>query len=95
MRHFYGSLEQKGWDIEFSQDWTDLLHGCNWYDVTIVHLSGEYSPYQGSCEANVGLLGFHVRFYWKFREDTEMDHALDAAVESVFREGASRPAPEE
>ena len=35
-----------------------LMGGANWYDITLIVIEGEYSPYKGSVEITIGLLGF-------------------------------------
>lgn len=48
-------------DIDIYEQWSGLfsLTG-NWYDFTFIGLSVEYSPYKGSCELEVSLLGVRV-----------------------------------
>ena len=46
-------------NLAFYSQWKDLLGKNNWYDFTVFNLSGEYSPYAGSAEFNIGVLGLN------------------------------------
>lgn len=49
------------WFFDFGQQWTSLFsRTCNWYDLTLIKIEGEYAPYTGRWELALGLLGFNL-----------------------------------
>lgn len=51
---------ERGWSVDFYQQWTQFFGRCNWYEFEIVQLSFELSPYKNSREFSIFLFGFGV-----------------------------------
>ena len=71
--------------INVWQDWTDFFGKCNWYDFTLVNVSGEIAPYSGTIELVLGLVGFNLRVAYiynvKSPVTTEIDRIIDEMEE--------------
>lgn len=52
------AVTRQRWQFDFHNQWIDLFGKMNWYDFTVINLSGEYADYSDSVEVQVGLLGF-------------------------------------
>ena len=73
-----------GWFVYADQQWTDLFGDCNWYDMTLVHLGGEWSRHMGRWEVEVGLLGFNLRITYVY-DDAPIRKLLDMREEYIAR----------
>ena len=51
-------IKRQRFSVDGYSQWKDLTGGGNWYDITLIVIEGEYSPYKGSAEITIGLLGF-------------------------------------
>ena len=55
-------IKRQRFSVDFYSQWKDLRRGVNWYDITLIVVEGEYSPYKGSADVTIGLLGFVATF---------------------------------
>ena len=53
--------EGKRWFFDFYEQWSGFFPPRNWVDFTFIHFAAEYSPYKGSCDVELALLGFQIR----------------------------------
>ena len=51
-------IKRQRFGVDFYSQWKDITGGLNWYDLTLIVIEGEYSPYKSSAEFTIGLLGF-------------------------------------
>lgn len=60
--------------FSFWSDWSAVLNPRrhNWIDFTFISFQIEHSPYKGSSEVTIAILGLHVCFTYVWNE-----HALD------------------
>lgn len=65
-----------GWFVDANQQWTDLFGSCNWYDLTLLHLGGEWNRHLGRWELTVGLLGFNLRVEYVY-DDAPIRRLMD------------------
>jgi hypothetical protein len=85
------AIERKRWQINFSNQWKALFskNKFNWYDFTIINISGEYTTYANSFEVNLGILGFNI--YIVYRRDFEFIDELDARAQIIDMFGKLHP----
>jgi hypothetical protein len=73
-------MKTKGWFFSFWEQWSAIFsRRCNWYDFTLIKIQGEYAPYSGRYELELGFLGFHVCIQYVY-DDTfnkEMQQLAD------------------
>lgn len=50
----------KRWFFDFYEQWSGFFPPRQWVDFTVFDLNGEYSPYKGSCELSLAILGMRV-----------------------------------
>ena len=65
--------EGKHWFFDFYQQWSGIFRPGNWVDFTLIDIQGEWSPYKGSCEFSVGLLGFYFRVTYVFNSAADRE----------------------
>lgn len=55
---------------DFYNQWPGLFDSTsNWYDFTLIKVEAEYSPYKGSVELVLGLLGFILIITYTYNFD--------------------------
>jgi hypothetical protein len=59
-------IKRQRFSVDVYNQWKDLTGGINWYDFTLIDISGEYSPYKGSAEITIGLIGFVATFVYTY-----------------------------
>ena len=59
-------IKRQRFSVDGYNQWKDFGRGINWYDLTLIVIGGEYSPYKGSVEVTVGLLGFVATFTYTY-----------------------------
>ncbi len=75
--------KRTGWSFSFYQQWSGLIGRCNWYDITLIHVGGEFAPYTNRWEIELGLLGFNVNIQYVYARCKDLDDALDEFERSV------------
>jgi hypothetical protein len=65
--HGTNNSKTRGWFVDWYNQWPGLFSDSNWYDFTVVHLTGEYAPYKSCVEVQIGLLGFCVTITYVYR----------------------------
>jgi hypothetical protein len=93
-----GSSEKRsGWFFSFWQQWSSLIGRCNWYDFTLIQVSGEFAPYTDRWEFELGLLGFHMNIQYVYKEmppvgdllrEIEAEYAKADNIKPASGEGA-------
>ena len=73
--------EPRRFYVDFYSQWGG---GGNWYDFTLIDISGEYSPYKGSCELELGLLGLCFTFTYVY--DQTFTKKMKAMVDEIKKE---------
>lgn len=68
--------------IQFQQDWSQLLGGCNWYTFRFADIQFEWDKILGGVEATIVLLGLGFRWRWNFTE-TELTESLAKTIEDI------------
>jgi hypothetical protein len=63
----------------FYQQWSGLIGSHNWYDFTLVHVTGEFDPSTGRWECELGLLGLNLTLTYVY--DHTFNDYMDAQVE--------------
>jgi hypothetical protein len=67
--------ERKRFYAEFYNQWSGIFGRNNWYDFTLIYFGVEHSPYKGSSEVSLGLLGFTLTmtyvYDFQFTDDME------------------------
>lgn len=58
------------WSLEFYEDWTQLLGGCNWYTFRLAQMEFEKDKISGVYEFTFFLFGFGFIVSYCY-EDTE------------------------
>lgn len=75
----------KAWYFTWYQQWSSLFsRGCNWYDFTLLKVQGEYAPYSGRWELELGLLGVNLVITWVY--DDRFNREIVALAESIEAE---------
>ena len=72
----------KRWFFDFWEQWSGIFRPGNWVDFTLIDITGEWSPYKGSCEFSAGLLGFHLRITYVYDNAADRE-ALRMAEEML------------
>ncbi len=76
------------WRLPWGKRW-------NWYDFTVIHLEVEHSPYKGSNEASVGLLGLNLRVtVWKRFYTSTFNNPIDDPNPTVVSDTSDEPGAE-
>lgn len=78
----------KSWQrpfIEWIEEWSQLLGGCNWYTFHPIMIELEDDRMMGAVEGTFIVLGLGFRFRWNFRV-TERSKELLSAVEEINSE---------
>ncbi len=78
-----GNAHQK-WFATFRQQWTDMLGSCAWYDFTLLKIQGEFAPYTGRWELELGLLGFEFTLTYVY--DNAFNERMKDAVAEITAE---------
>lgn len=80
--------QRRAISFDFYNQWSGILGRCKWYDFTLVNIEGEFSPYKGSVEFSLALLGFRVMvtytYDWSFTD--KMMSMKDEIVERLKAE---------
>lgn len=71
--------------FEFTEEWSQVFGGCNWYTITPIHIEFEYDKCTGGMELTAVLLGIGFRWRWNFTE-TEMTREIAEQVAEIKRE---------
>lgn len=70
----------KRWFFDFYEQWSGFFPPRNWVDFTLIDLNGEWSPYKGSAEVSVALLGLRVTVTYVYDSVADRKSAQDAAA---------------
>jgi hypothetical protein len=81
-----GSTKRTGFFFDFREQWSQLVRRCNWYEFTIIEISGEFAPYTGRWEFNLALLGLCVCLTWVY--DGEFNEMMVEEMAEIMRERA-------
>lgn len=80
--HGTGAEAGKKLFVDMYEQWSSLFRGrSNWYDVTLVHVGGEYAPYTGRCEFTLALLGLSVTVTYVY--DTTFNDEMQSISEQI------------
>lgn len=67
--------------FQFSEQWSDLLGDCNWYDITLINLEVEYDARYGKIDMSAGLLGFKLYIAYRLEETEAYKELMKMADE--------------
>lgn len=70
----------KGWFVDWIEEWSQFLGGCNWYTFHPVLIEIEDDRIMGGIEATVIVLGLGARVRW--------NHTKTLQVASIERQVA-------
>jgi len=55
--------------LDLGEDYSQFFgDSCNWYNYTVLEISGENEAILGAWEVTFALLGLHVRFRYQYTE---------------------------
>ena len=86
------AVTRKHWQFDFYNQWSDIFGKNNWYDITLINISGEYAHYSDSVEIRLGLLGFN--FTITHRRSFDFIDELDDRVKIIKALEAEHPGKE-
>lgn len=66
-------LGGRGLYAEWDQQWSCLFGRCSWYDFTLIKIQGEFAPYSGRWEFDLGLLGITLRLTYVYDDTFNRD----------------------
>lgn len=64
--------EESDWFIEWIQEWSQMLGGCNWYTFHVCQIEFEWDKMMGGVEATVIIFGLGFRWRWNYEETDTM-----------------------
>jgi len=76
--------QMKSWQrpfIEWIEEWSQLLGGCNWYTFHPIMIELEDDRMLGAIEGTFIVFGLGFRFRWNFRMTEQSEELLSAAEE--------------
>lgn len=80
--HGTGPESGRKWFVDTYEQWSDCIRReSNWYDVTLIHVGGEYAPCTGRCEFTLALLGLSVTLIYVY--DTSFNDEMQALAEKI------------
>jgi hypothetical protein len=83
--------ERKRLNFDFYNQWAGIFGRNNWYDLTLICVQTEYSPYKGSAELFVALLGFGLTityvYDWQFTDS--ISSKRDEVIADLHAMGAT------
>lgn len=75
----------KGWFLEWIEEWSQLLGGCNWYTFTPIKIEFEDDRILGGFETTWVILGLGFRIRWNHTE-TDAAREITDAVDELLAE---------
>ncbi len=58
--------EYQGWFVEWIEEWSQFLGGCNWYTFNLIKIEFEDERIMGGVETTWIILGLGIRVRWNY-----------------------------
>ena len=74
--------KHKRFNLFAYNQWPGLFESSNWYDFTLVKIKGEFCPYEGHVELEIGLIGvtLMLTYVYDFKFRDEMEDLAGSAI---------------
>ena len=77
-----GVDEYRGWFVEWIEQWSQIIQGCNWRTFHAINIEFEDDRMMGGVETTWVLLGLGFRVRWNYAE-TERVRLIKNRVEDI------------